>query len=87
MRTPSERTINPERRYVVAMGFTLGKYPAREVSLLQQSSRRNPADRIRVMEGESADLITTVRGRKHGKLECLAHGEWASALESNARAA
>ncbi|MEY9644784.1 transcription antitermination factor NusG [Bradyrhizobium elkanii] len=53
-------------------------------------TRRNPIPtgaKIKIMEGEFADLITTVRGRKHGKLEFLANGKWATTRESNARAA
>lgn len=53
-------------------------------------TRRNPIPtgaRIRIMEGEFADLLTTVRGRKNGKLQFLANGKWAFTREGNARAA
>ena len=52
--------------------------------------RRNPIPigaRIRIMEGEFADLLTTVRGRERGKLKFLAHGKFRTTNESNARAA
>lgn len=42
---------------------------------------------VRIMEGEFADLMTVVRGRKNGKLEFLARGRWAHTHEANVRAA
>lgn len=42
---------------------------------------------IRIMEGEFADLMTVIRGRKNGKLEFLARGKWAYTHENNVRAA
>lgn len=42
---------------------------------------------IRVMEGEFADLMAVIRGRKNGKLEFLARGKWAYTHEANVRAA
>jgi len=54
--------------------------------------RKNPIPtgaRIRVMEGEFADLLTIVRGRKNSKLEFLPPGkvEFVRTHESNVRAA
>lgn len=53
------------------------------------SARIPVGARIQIMEGEFADLITTVRGRKNGKLEFLPPGkrEFVYTRESNARAA
>jgi len=54
------------------------------------TTRRNPIPtgaRIRIMEGEFADLLTTVRGRRNGKLEFLARGKFHMTRENNARAA
>lgn len=42
---------------------------------------------VRVMEGEFANLLATIRGRKNGKLEFLARGKWAYTHEANVRAA
>lgn len=42
---------------------------------------------VRIMEGEFADLMTVIRGRKNGKLEFLARGKWAYTREANVRAA
>lgn len=55
-------------------------------------TRRNriPAGaRIRIMEGEFADLLTTVRGRKNGKIQFLPPGknEFVYTREANVRAA
>lgn len=41
---------------------------------------------VKIMEGEFADLMTVVRGRKNGKLEFLARGKWAYTHEANVRA-
>jgi len=43
--------------------------------------------RIRIMEGEFADLLTTVRSRSRGKLEFLAAGKFHRTIEANVRAA
>lgn len=45
--------------------------------------------RIRIMEGEFADLLTVVRGHKNGKLQFLAPGkrEFFYTREQNVRAA
>lgn len=43
--------------------------------------------RVRVMEGEFADLLTTIRKRKNGKLEFLAKGQFHTTAERNVRAA
>lgn len=42
---------------------------------------------VRIMEGEFANLMTVIRGRKNGKLEFLARGKWAYTNEANVRAA
>jgi len=42
---------------------------------------------VRIMEGEFANLMATIRGRKNGKLEFLARGKWAYTHEANVRAA
>ena len=42
---------------------------------------------VRIMEGEFADLVTSIRGRKNGKLEFLARGRWATTHQNNVRAA
>lgn len=42
---------------------------------------------VKIMEGEFADLMTVIRGRKNGKLEFLARGKWAYTHEQNVRAA
>lgn len=54
--------------------------------------RRNPIPigaRIRIMEGEFSDLLTIVRGRKHGKLQFLPPGkqQFFNTREANVRAA
>jgi transcription antitermination factor NusG len=42
---------------------------------------------VKIMEGEFADLMACIRGRKNGKLEFLARGKWAYTHENNVRAA
>jgi hypothetical protein len=52
--------------------------------------RRNPIPigaRVRIMEGEFADLLTTIRRRHRGKLEFLARGKFYTTNEANVRAA
>lgn len=56
------------------------------------TTRINPIPigaRIRIMEGEFADMLTVVRGRPNGKIEFLPPGarEFCRTSESNARAA
>lgn len=43
--------------------------------------------RVRIMEGEFTDLLTTVRRRHRGKLEFLARGKFYTTNEANVRAA
>lgn len=53
-------------------------------------TRKNPIPigaRVRIMEGELANVLTTIRRRTRGKLEFLANGKFYTTRESNVRAA
>lgn len=53
-------------------------------------TRRNPIPigaRIRIMEGEFANMLTVVRNRNRGKLHFVIAGKWQATRENNARAA
>lgn len=53
-------------------------------------TRRNPIPAgalVRIMEGEFADMLAVIRGRKRGKLEFLARGKFYTTNEANVRAA
>lgn len=53
-------------------------------------TRKNPLPvgaRIKIMEGEFADMLTVIRGRARGKLKCLISGKFYHISEGNARAA
>lgn len=52
--------------------------------------RKNPIPagaRVRIMEGEFADMLAVVRSRSRGKLQFLASGKFYTTNESNVRAA
>lgn len=56
---------------------------------LDPKNRIPPGALVRIMEGEFADMLTVIRGRKNGKLEFLPAGRSAFAYtrENNVRAA
>lgn len=67
-----------------------GEFMDHETGELKTRHNRIPAGaRIRIMEGEFADMLTTVRGRKNGKIQFLPPGKsvFFYTREANVRAA
>lgn len=62
-------------------------YDAKLEAIVTRKTRIPAGAMVRIMEGEFADLMTVIRGRKNGKLEFLARGKWAYTHEANVRAA
>lgn len=64
-----------------------GEFVNEDGELVTRKNRIPAGALVRIMEGEFADLMTVIRGRKNGRLEFLARGKWAYTREQNVRAA
>lgn len=69
------------------VGNETGEFIDEHGELVTRKNRIPNGAMVRIMEGEFANMMTVIRGRKNGKLEFLARGKWAYTHEANVRAA